>query len=306
MTRKRLGSIRHQLSWQEMLKLFLSEKAAQGRSVRTLNDYEYHVKQFFTRYPLGDLKANLYTYLAEKCAPATFNLRLVYLKAFLNWAVEENLFSENPLLNITRRKAEPRIVHIESDVLAQLLVAPDVTTYAGLRDKALICLTLDTGIRPKEAFLMSVEDYYPRSSEVIVRAENSKTRTQRILPISHMTSSLISKLINVRPSEWQLKIPIFASVDSSVLNKNTWGERLLKYSEQIKVKIRPYDLRHAFALEFLRNGGNALYLQRIMGHTDLSMTKRYIAATADDIKAAHKTASPLVNLIKPNRIGKIK
>ena len=95
MTRKRLGNTTTDMNWQEMLKLFIGEKAAKGRSNRTLKDYEYHVKQFYKRYPQGDLKANLYVYLAEECAPATFNLRLVYLKAFFGWAVEENYITEN-------------------------------------------------------------------------------------------------------------------------------------------------------------------------------------------------------------------
>jgi len=42
MTRKRLGNIIQSIGWQDMLKQFLNEKAAQGRSVRTQKDYEYH------------------------------------------------------------------------------------------------------------------------------------------------------------------------------------------------------------------------------------------------------------------------
>ena len=49
------------------------------------------------------------------------------------------------------------------------------------------------------------------------------------------------------------------------------------------VSLRPYDLLHAFALNFLRNGGNVFALQRIMGHSNLNMTKRYSALTQNDI-----------------------
>jgi integrase len=61
-----------------------------------------------------------------------------------------------------------------------------------------------------------------------------------------------------------------------------------------------YDLRHAFALSYLRNGGDTLSLQRIMGHTDLTMTKRYVAYTLGDIKEQHAHVSP-VNKLVPAR-----
>ncbi|MDJ0305102.1 tyrosine-type recombinase/integrase [Dehalobacter sp.] len=302
MSRKRKGNIIRNINWEEGLVQFLSEKAAQGRSERTLKDYDYHVRQFYHRYAEGDLKTNLYKYLAEKCAPATFNLRLVYLKAYFKWVAEQGFLEENPLESITRRKAEPRIVQIDSSVLARLISLPDINTYAGLRDKALICLTLDTGIRPKEACNLSVSDFNSKMLEVIVPADIAKTRKQRTLPISQLTCSLIARLISVRPTEWAKDVVLFASADGTTLNKNTWGDRLEHYSTIIGVKIRPYDLRHAFALGFLRNGGNALFLQRIMGHTDLNMTKRYVAATDEDLRNALTSASPLARLVKPKRI----
>ena len=52
-------------------------------------------------------------------------------------------------------------------------------------------------------------------------------------------------------------------------------------------------LRHALALSYLRNGGDTLSWQRIMGHTDLTMTKRYVTYTLGDIKEQHAMASPL-------------
>lgn len=61
--------------------------------------------------------------------------------------------------------------------------------------------------------------------------------------------------------------------------------------------IRPYDLRHTFALEYIRNGANALILQKTLGHSDLSMTKRYVALTNNDLKKEHGLASPIHKLL---------
>lgn len=80
-----------------------------------------------------------------------------------------------------------------------------------------------------------------------------------------------------------------------------------KYSKMLGVKMLPYDLRHAFALQFLRNGGHTLALQRTMGYTDLTMTKRYVALTQQDIREQHTLASPLNTFLsQKNRVRKVK
>jgi site-specific recombinase XerD len=80
------------------------------------------------------------------------------------------------------------------------------------------------------------------------------------------------------------------------------------YSKRIGIKVRPYDLRHSFALNFLRNGGNVFALQKLMGHSTLDMTKRYLALTQGDLQEQHAKASP-VNMLESGmsmRLGKIK
>ena len=75
------------------------------------------------------------------------------------------------------------------------------------------------------------------------------------------------------------------------------------YAKRMGVKIRPYDLRHTFALQFLRNGGHALALQKMLGHADLTMTKRYVALAQQDIREQHAFASPLNTLLpKKHRV----
>ncbi|NLZ53875.1 MAG: tyrosine-type recombinase/integrase, partial [Thermoanaerobacteraceae bacterium] len=56
-------------------------------------------------------------------------------------------------------------------------------------------------------------------------------------------------------------------------------------------------LRHSFALLYLRNGGNVFTLQRTLGHTDLNMTKRYLALTGEDLKAEHEKATPVSDIV---------
>ena len=55
-------------------------------------------------------------------------------------------------------------------------------------------------------------------------------------------------------------------------------------------------LRHTFAVHFLRNGGDPLTLQRLLGHASLSTTNRYVTLATGDLVAAHQRSSPLDNL----------
>ena len=54
-----------------------------------------------------------------------------------------------------------------------------------------------------------------------------------------------------------------------------------------------HSFRRGFALEMLRAGADLLSLQRLMGHADLSLLKRYAKQNADDLRAVHALASPV-------------
>ncbi len=54
-----------------------------------------------------------------------------------------------------------------------------------------------------------------------------------------------------------------------------------------------HSIRRSFALNFLRNGGDLLSLQRIMGHADMTLLRRYARQNTDDLRAVHAGVSPV-------------
>ena len=57
----------------------------------------------------------------------------------------------------------------------------------------------------------------------------------------------------------------------------------------------PHDFRRAFALIMLRNGVDVFALQKLLGHSDLQVLRRYLAQTDQDIQTAHMRGSPVDN-----------
>ncbi|EFU43936.1 integrase family protein [Paenibacillus vortex V453] len=289
--------------WEDILEEFLRFKLLNGIAKTTHKDYIRTVNLLFKRFPDAwgsyyKLEEAVIDHLnQEGIAPATFNSRLTYLRTFFKWCVEEGHLKKNPLTKIKKRKEGSRIVAISIETLQELIRVPDQSTFVGMRDYTLIIFTLDTGIRPSEALALQPNDFNLISGWVRIPDGAAKTRVSRTLNISPVTVDALKRLIDMRPRSWANKVPVFSTETGNVLNRHTWGDRLERHSKQVGVHITPYALRHAFALEFLRNGASAFSLQKTLGHVDISMTKRYVALADEDLKRDHIKASPLNKLI---------
>lgn len=297
------------LSWQELLLQFLTFKRADGRAPRTLKDYQTHISHFYQTCPEAweNPRPTVMAYLSQYENNNTFNLRYKDLKLWFDWLMAEGLFpgEQHPLRGIFKRKYRNRIVDIPASTLKALLAAPDTATYVGLRDRTLILLQVDTGIRPGEALNLMETDLDMASMVVHVPAHVAKTRERRSMPFSATTAEALQKLLRVRPEEWKSS-PVFCSCSGDKLNVNSWGHTLRGYSGKIGAKVTPYHLRHYFALSFLRNGGNVFSLQKLLGHSTLTMTQKYLALSMEDLQKAHAVASPVNALIpKKKKMGKV-
>jgi integrase len=298
--------------WQSVTDSFLLFKRVSGMSPRTIRDYETYLYAFFRQFPNAldpkESRSCVLAYLSGVMAPATYNLRRAYLRSFWNWLVSEGIATRNPIDGLPSRKAEPRIVRTDIEDIRKALDSLPSDTWNGLRDTALLLLQMDTGIRPGEALSLLASDVSIQGRTVNVRAAIAKTRTARVLPISDATAGAIDKLLRVRPGEWKTS-PLFCTSAGTPLDAKGWYHRLGWICRKAGVpNISPYDLRHGFALLYLKSGGDVFSLKDIMGHTTMSMTSRYIAFSGDDIQEAHARFSPM-NALHPQpvkRMGKIR
>lgn len=190
---------------------------------------------------------------------------------------------------------------IPDETLERLLKLPDTRTYAGIRDKALMLLTLDTGIRPSEGHGLLISDVNLEAGTVTVRQEIAKTNRGRTLYMVAQTVRAIRALIRVRPAEWDDKVTLFATETGGRMGKDSWGDRMEEYSARLGTKVRAYDLRHAFAIRYLRNGGNCFMLQKLLGHTRMDQTLQYLHFVGNDLETDHQKASPVLGLATAQR-----
>ena len=215
------------------------------------------------------------------------------LRAFLNWYAreEEPDAWQSPLRNIKPpRLSETPLKSIEVRTVGKLLdVCGD--DYCGIRDRAIILFLLDSGLRASELLALDVEHVDIIQGDVRVR--NGKGNKSRTVAIGRKTRRAMRAYVKLHSGDSEA---LWLTDDGERLTY--WGlnrivDRLARKAGVPKPEL--HDFRRAFALNCLRNGMDVYSLQRLMGHSDLQVMRRYLDQTDEDIRAAHAKASPVDN-----------
>lgn len=227
------------------------------------------------------------------------------LSAFWTWAIARRLVTDHLIRRIERPRPEERaIVPLsQAEVKAILDVCDRSRPYTrpgkrendharttGQRDRAIILLLLDTGVRASELCDLEIQHVDLKAQRILVYGKGDK---ERALPISARTSRSLWQYLAIRP-EVRLDDPLFLTITGQPMNRSNLLQLLHSLGERAGVPdVHPHRFRHTFAVNFLRNGGNAYELQMALGHATLEMTRTYLELAQTDLAAAHLRASPV-------------
>lgn len=228
------------------------------------------------------------------------------LSALWTWACAEGFAIQNPLRMIERPKPEQRAIQpfSESDLRALIGAISRSKSYLNHgtasshslpnqeRNRAIILLLLDTGLRADELCQAKIADLDPKNLYLKVFGKGSK---ERILPICSRTAQALWKYLAARtalPSD-----QLFTTEDGAPLDRHRLFKQLKNIGQRAGIAdVHPHRFRHTFAIQFLRNGGNVYTLQMLLGHSTLDMCKKYLNLAQADLQAAHRLASPVANM----------
>jgi integrase/recombinase XerD len=162
-----------------------------------------------------------------------------------------------------------------------------------LEMRAVVLLLLDTGVRVSEACDLTIADVHLKEGFAIVMGKGSKERRVEFGP---RTAQAIWKYLATR-GQVHSRDPLLVSRTGRKFDRYDLAHRLANVGKRSGVeKCYPHRFRHTFAVMFLRNGGSALALQKLLGHTTMEMVRTYVKLSEVDMKEAHRRASPVENL----------
>ena len=242
----------------------------------------------------------LYLKAKDTVTDTTVNTALRMVRAFLYFCMERDWI---PHFTISQIKAvQPVKEPYTNDELAKLLKKPDVKscTFARYRNWVIVNFLLATGCRAATLVNLCIMDIDLSGGTAFFR--HMKAGNQQAVPLSKTIVQILEEYLpyrNGQPAE-----PLFISEYGNALRVDVLESAIREYNHSCGVEKTSLHLfRHTYAKLFIMAGGDPFRLQKLLGHTDLSMTKRYVALYADDLKENYDAFNPLEQVTAGQKRG---
>ena len=287
------------ISLDEAVERFIRDRAISACTAATIACYrsqltpllKFAKKHRITKMQEDDLREFLL--FRSRVSQATLYAATVRIKTFFTWCASQNIYPDIGARIRKPRQASKVINALSIDEVRAMLALCTENGYVGRRDEAFVRFLIDTGARVSEALDLEMERLDLDAGRALL---NGKGRKQRIVFFGQRTKKALMRFILWRKKQKIVSSTFFMNHDGSAMNRRHACQTITRLGKRANIRDKrcsPHTLRHTSALLFLRRGGDGLSLQRLLGHTTLAMTNRYLASVSvDDLEAAHRKACP--------------
>lgn len=287
------------------LRDFLLSRHQGNLSPRTIAWYDEKLTTLFKgleELPLSHFTIQLYRQRIaerlEQVKPTTVNHHVRAARAFFRYLVAEEYEVALDPAKIKTIRVEQRMPPVFTvEQIRALLAQPDLTTWTGKRNHAVIAFLADTGVRVGEVLGLSVDSISEQDGAARVVGKGNK---ERVVGLSLWLRKVLRKWMRVRgdglgsaeeDGGW-----LFPTRSGGKLGYPYIARKIREYgvSAGIEgVRVSAHTFRSTFATAYCREGASIVLLQCMLGHSTLDMTRRYAALSSQDALEAGRRFSPL-------------
>jgi len=255
---------------------FAKDRLGKAPSDLTLDDLNVS----FIGHFLDDLEAR------RKNSARTRNIRLAAIHSFFQYVAFEEpahaLLCQRILAMPTKRHERRPIEFLNKEEIDAMLAATDSFSWIGRRDRTMLFLTIQTGLRVSELIGLTCQDIV-LGTGAHVHCQG-KGRKHRCTPLRPETAKMLDAWLRQRrgtPED-----PLFLSTRGGKLTRDAIERLITKYSVLAsrkcaslkRKKVSPHVLRHAAAMDLLQNGVDRSVIALWLGHESVETTHMYLHA----------------------------
>jgi site-specific recombinase XerD len=243
----------------------------------------------------------------RKNSARTRNIRLAAIHSFFQYVAFEDpshaLLCQRILAMPTKRHERRPIEFLNREEVEALLAATDSSSWIGRRDRTMLLLAAQTGLRVSELTGLSCQDIVlGTGAHVHCQGKGRKHRCTPLRPETAKTLDAWLRERHGRPED-----PLFLSTRGGKLSRDAIERLLTKYTELAgrtctslkRKKVSPHVLRHAAAMDLLQNGVDRSVIALWLGHESVETTQMYLHADMRLKEQALSRTRPLK--VRPGR-----
>jgi site-specific recombinase XerD len=240
-------------------------------------------------------------------SPRTRNLRLTAIRSLFKYAAlrhPEHAGSIAQVLSIPPKRHQKREISFLTAIESKALIdAPDLSRWEGRRDRAMLTLTLQAGLRVSELIGLNNGDIQ-LGTGAHVRCEG-KGRKQRTVPLTPAAQVVLEPWLTERaglPAD-----PLFITRTGRRLSRDAIEQRVSVHAATATTncpslatkQLHPHVLRHSCAMALLQAGVDSTVIALWLGHADVRSTQPYLHADLSIKEKALALVTPVD--VKPGR-----
>ena len=230
---------------------------------------------------------------------STINLYLKLVKVFIKYCYDEDFGGWNTDIKKISlvRQEKPMLPTFNTKDVKKMLDTCGGNNFRDIRDKTILTLLFDTGVRVSELLSIKESDVY--DDFIIIYGKNNK---QRMLPITPVFKKALFRYLRAKESYFEKKNikddRLFLSYRGRALTPVAIDKMLKARGADIEgVRVSAHTCRHFFAQQQIKMGTDIYTISRLLGHENISITQIYLNSLGDkDIVSIAKNNSVLMNM----------
>lgn len=221
---------------------------------------------------------------------------LCSLRMYIKFLILNNYRKDNPCENISSPKiAQSLPKGLSEQNVFEFLQQPDINTYQGQRDKAMLEILYATGLRVSELVNLKFENLNLTQEYLVIRGKGQK---DRLVPINHSAIFFLETFIQDQRAQLDPKRKnpyVFLSRKTNgPMSRFAFWYRIKIYAKQMGLNPlpSPHTFRHAFATHLLNHNADLRTVQMLLGHSSLLTTQIYTHVATKRMHDIYKKVHP--------------
>ena len=253
----------------------------------------------------ADVRAWVARLSKDGIAARSIRRKIQALRAFYKYLMRRGVVAESPAADVELAKVRRRLPSVVREQNMNSLLDEDIddSDFDAVRDKLVVMMFYETGIRRAELIGLKDVDVSVEARELKVLGKRDK---ERIVPFGDELAEWIARYRNLRDA-------VVGEIEDGSFFVRSDGEPLYPMLVHRLVRDKldaaggssrrsPHVLRHTFASAMLNGGAELSSVKELLGHESIAATQVYTHITFGDLKSNYEHAHPRA-LKKGGRYG---